>query len=167
MDLPFSVWDTIDNTTLYKTFLCKNCGGMRRAHRTNTLVLISDHTKDVYADSWNYSTGMLKYVGEGQKGNQYFSGQNKVLAESRINGVELHLFEVFVQNKYLYEGIVTLEGQPYFEEHSDVNKNLRNVVIFDIKIDPANLATMTEYLRERNQWIFRLGFSDPPEMEIC
>jgi 5-methylcytosine-specific restriction protein A len=167
MELPFSVWETIDNTTLYKTFLCKNCGGMRRSHRTNTLVLISDHTKGVYADSWDYSTGMLKYVGEGQKGNQYFAGQNKVLAESRINGVELHLFEVFVPNKYLYEGIVTLEGQPYFEIHTDVDQKPRNVVIFNLKLDPANLTIMTEYLRERNQWIFRLGFADESTMKIC
>nr|WP_321297108.1 hypothetical protein [uncultured Sphaerochaeta sp.] len=167
MNLPFSVWDTVDNTTLYKTFLCKNCGGMRRSHRTKTLILISDHTKGVYADSWDYTTGMLKYVGEGQKGNQCFSGQNKVLAESKMNGVELHLFEVFVPNKYLYEGVVSLVGQPNFEEQTDIDNKSRNVVIFNLKLNPANLVTMTEYLRERNQWIFRLGFADEVTMKIC
>ncbi len=83
---------------------------MRRSHRTNSLVLISDHTKSIYADCWNYDRGLLKYSGEGQVGDQKLEGQNKTLVESKINGVEIHLFEVFVRGKYLYEGIVTIQG---------------------------------------------------------
>lgn len=166
MDVAFNVWDVIDNDTLYKTFQCKNCGGMRLSHRTQTLILISDHTKGVYADSWNYETGVLKYVGEGQVGDQELKRNNEKLAGSRTNGFEVHLFEVFVRNKYLYEGVVTLEGMPYIERHEDINGQLRDAYVFDLRIDPINIATMNEYLRQRFYWIERLGLVDEIEERI-
>lgn len=159
MDLQFDVWDVVDNSTLFQAFLCKNCGGMRRSHRTNSLVLISDHTKSIYADNWDYDRGLMKYSGEGQIGDQLLKGQNKTLAESRVNGVELHLFEVFVPNKYLYEGIVTLEGEPFREKQFDIQKNPRLAWVFNLKIDPVNLASLNSCFQERIQWIDRLGLN--------
>ena len=158
MDLQFGVWDIVDNKTLYDSFQCRNCGGMRRSHRTNTLVLISDHTKSIYADGWDYSKGLLKYSGEGQVGDQKLAGQNKTLAESKVNGVEIHLFEVFVQGKYLYEGIVTIQGEPFQEIQLDIHKTPRMAWVFNLMINPVNLASLHEHLLERRQWINRLGF---------
>lgn len=157
MDLQFSVWDIVDNKTMYDNFLCRNCGGMRRSYRTNSLVLISDHTKSIYADGWNYDRGLLKYSGEGQIGDQKLAGQNKTLAESKINGVEIHLFEVFVQSKYLYEGIVTLQGEPFREIQPDIHKDPRLAWVFNLIINPVNLASLYEHLLERRQWINRLS----------
>ena len=35
---------------VYETFQCGNMGGMRRSKKTNTLILICDHTKGIYDD---------------------------------------------------------------------------------------------------------------------
>jgi 5-methylcytosine-specific restriction protein A len=42
--------------------------------------------------------------------------QNKTLAESDRNGVEVHLFEVLVPTEYIYRGLVSLAGKPYQEK---------------------------------------------------
>lgn len=166
MDLQFDVWDIVDNKTLYESFKCRNCGGMRRSHRTNTLVLISDHTKHIYADGWDYDNGLLKYSGEGQVGDQKLLGQNKILAESRINDVEIHLFEVFVRSKYLYEGIVTLQGEPFQEIQADIQANPRLAWVFNLMINPVNLDSLNEHLLERRQWINRLGLCSKKMQDI-
>lgn len=41
--------------------------------------------------------------------------QNKTLAESRTNGVDVHLFEVLKSGQYIYKGQVDLCGEPYQE----------------------------------------------------
>ena len=38
---------------VYETFQCGNMGGMRRSKKTNTLILICDHTKGLYDDMWH------------------------------------------------------------------------------------------------------------------
>ena len=42
--------DIISNSKLIEIFKCSARGGMRRSLRTNTLALISDHTKSLYED---------------------------------------------------------------------------------------------------------------------
>ena len=37
------------------------------------------------------------------------------LADSRINGVTIHLFQVMNPDEYTYSGVVKLEGDPYTE----------------------------------------------------
>ena len=70
-------------------FKCGNMGGMRRSKATNSLEIISDHTKGLYEDKW--FGDILHYTGMGKKGDQdlYFR-QNKTLAQSDTNGVEVH-----------------------------------------------------------------------------
>jgi len=41
---------------------------MRRSHKTNTLVIVSDHTKSLYDDKW--FADELHYIGMGSKWNQ-------------------------------------------------------------------------------------------------
>lgn len=41
----FPVGATVTHQGLCAEFKCGNMGGMRRSHATNTLVIISDHTK--------------------------------------------------------------------------------------------------------------------------
>jgi 5-methylcytosine-specific restriction protein A len=36
--------DILDNKELSKLFICGNMGGLRRSHKTNTLVIVSGHT---------------------------------------------------------------------------------------------------------------------------
>ena len=70
----------------------------------------------------------------GAEGDQQLDfQQNKTLAESRTNGVKVHLFEVFEPKKYSYIGEVYLEDEPYQEKQKDKNGLLRNVWVFPLK----------------------------------
>ena len=44
----------------------------------------------------------------GQVGDQELKSQNKTLAESKINGVAVHFFEVLKKREYTYRGEVEL-----------------------------------------------------------
>ena len=41
----FKIGSVYSNKELYTEFQCANMGGMRKSNTTNTLVIISDHTK--------------------------------------------------------------------------------------------------------------------------
>lgn len=126
--------DTVSNSELTKIFQCSPQGGMRRSHRTNSLVIISDHTKSIYEDRWA-SDDIIHYTGMGLEGDQSLGyAQNKTLAESTINGVIPYFFEVFESGKYLFRGKVALAGPPYQETQPDKNGAIRNVWIFPLRI---------------------------------
>ncbi len=63
----FSIGDTVTNEDIRLAFQCGNMGGMRRSHKTNTLVIISDHTKGLYEDKWIGDE--LHYTGMGKSGD--------------------------------------------------------------------------------------------------
>jgi 5-methylcytosine-specific restriction protein A len=48
----FSIGSVVGNTDIVNEFKCGNMGGMRHSKQTKTLVIISDHTKDLYEDKW-------------------------------------------------------------------------------------------------------------------
>ncbi len=125
--------NSIDNDQLREIFKCGPQGGMRRSHRTNSLVIVSNHVTSVYDDRWVGDT--FHYTGMGLEGDQSLEfAQNKTLAESDSNGVEVHLFEVFRLKEYTYIGQVILSGLPYFEEQPDTNGRARNVCMFPLKL---------------------------------
>ena len=128
----FKIGQAITNDELRHTFICGNMGGMRRSKTTNTLVIISDHTKGLYEDKWFGDT--LHYTGMGKKGNQDINAsQNRTLNESNTNGVKVYLFEVFEANHYIYKGEVKLIEDPYQEKQKGEDGILRNVWIFPVK----------------------------------
>jgi len=147
--------DTINNQRLMEIFQCGLEGGMRRSLRTNTLVLVSDHTTSLYEDRW--IGNIFHYTGMGQRGDQKLDRQNKTLAESTRSGVEVHLFEVFVSGKYIYIGRVELTGEPYKEEQPDIDGNLRHVWVFPLRLVDASspppisneLLNQSEKLKEK------------------
>ncbi|MEG0144601.1 MAG: HNH endonuclease [Clostridia bacterium] len=122
----------VNNSELMDTFLCGSQGGMRRSIRTNSLILISDHTK-VYHDRWH--NDVILYTGMGLTGNQDFQFmQNKTLYESQSNGVTIHLFEVLKPKEYTYMGIAELTDTPYTEQQYDQDENPRSVCLFPLRI---------------------------------
>lgn len=128
---PFKIGSVLTNEELSKTFKVGNMGGMRRSKTTGTLVIISDHTKGLYDDKW--SGDILHYTGMGKVGDQIITGnQNKTLAESDTNGVEVHLFEVLQPKEYIYQGVVKLCDKPYQEDQKDSNNDLRKVWMFPL-----------------------------------
>lgn len=108
--------------------------GMRYSKTTNTLVIISNHYESPYDDRW--INGTFHYNGMGLKGNQKLSFmQNKTLAESNENGVEVFLFEIFddTSNKYIFIGPMVLIDEPYVERQLDVDNDMRDVWVFPLK----------------------------------
>jgi len=131
--VPINAGDTIDNDTLRAIFQVSSQGGMRRSLKTNSLVLISDHTKSTYEDKW--VNNFFHYTGMGLTGEQSLSfQQNKTLVESKTNGVNLYLFEVFVEGNYVYIGEVELAANPYRSRQMDIEKNNRDVYIFPLQL---------------------------------
>lgn len=129
---PFEIGDVVSNAALTEAFKVGNMGGMRRSKTTGTLVLISDNTKGLYNDKWQ--EGVLQYTGMGKKGDQKLEGnQNKTLAESDTNGVEVHLFEVDDPGEYTYSGVVKLAGKPYQEIQPDEDGDSRKVWMFPLQ----------------------------------
>ena len=129
--------DILNNAELVKKFNVSNTGGLRKNNKDNCLIIIADHTKSIYDDRWIGNT--FHYTGMGLVGNQKLNYmQNKTLAESKINGVTLHLFEVIEKNEYLYQGKVVLAGDPYTEEQTDKENRLRKVYVFPLKLINAS-----------------------------
>lgn len=125
---------TIDK--LNDIFKGQQQGGMRRSHKTNTLVLISNHYKknNPYYDRW--IGNIFHYTGMGMKGDQSLDfKQNKTLSNSS-NEIDLRvfLFEVFKPKNYTYVGEVELASKPYQEKQKDANGQDRKVWIFPLKL---------------------------------
>jgi 5-methylcytosine-specific restriction protein A len=137
--LDLSVGETINNSRLVKEFQCSAYGGMRRSHKTNTLVLVSKHViskEKIYDDRKDGDT--YYYTGQGMEGDQRLDfGQNKTLAQSNTNNVVLHFFEVFEEGKYIYMGIVFLSGEPFQEIQEDQTHRPRKVWVFPLKLSES------------------------------
>lgn len=140
--------EVINNEELCEIFSCSTQGGMRRSHATNTLVIVSNHIKSIYDDRW--MGDVFYYTGMGTKGNQSLTyAQNKTLAESNNNGVNVYLFEVFVNKEYTYIGQIQLVDNPYFEKQPDEDGNIRDACVFPLKlITGATPAISDEHLKK-------------------
>lgn len=129
----FAINSTVENKDIVAEFKCGNMGGMRRSKQTNSLVIISDHTKGLYEDKW--FGDILHYTGMGKSGDQDINFmQNRTLAESKTNGVDVHLFEVLESGRYIYKGLVELYERPYQEVQKGDNKLPRKVWMFPIQL---------------------------------
>jgi 5-methylcytosine-specific restriction protein A len=129
----------LDGSEIGRIFKCSVYGGMNRSLQTNTLVLVSNHVKSIYSDRW--IDEIFHYTGMGQEGDQSIDRtQNKTLAESRTNGVDLHLFEVYKEQNYTYQGRVELISEPYIEVQPDKNNNNRRVYVFPLKLTTGTPA---------------------------
>ncbi len=132
------IGNTYSNSEVANLFSCANIGGLRKSNSANALVTISNYTKSLYADKWH--DNVLHYTGSGQIGDQELNRkQNKTLNQSRSNGVDIHLFEVFKKGNYVYNGIFELCGEPYQEKQEDDNGKLRNVWMFPLKLKKDNI----------------------------
>lgn len=128
-----NIGQKLTNNELYAVFSCGNSGGMRRAKKTNSLIIISSYVESIYEDRWDGD--VLLYTGMGLNGDQSLDfNQNKTLNESPVNGVQVFLFEQFKVNEYTYLGSVELIKEPYTEQQPGQNGQLRTVYIFPLKL---------------------------------
>lgn len=130
LDHQLQLGQVISNQDLSILFKVGNMGGMRRSLATNSLVLVSDHTKGIYDDRWD--NNICYYTGMGQRGDQALTSQNKTLFESNFNDVNVFLFEVHIAGQYRFHGQVRLAADPFQEDQSDVDEKLRKVWIFPL-----------------------------------
>lgn len=140
--------DILSNQDLGDLFGCGNSGGMRRA---NSLVIISSHVKSIYDDRWD--DDILFYIGMGQRGDQSLSFlQNKTLAESNTNGVDVYLFENFKVNEYTYLGPVALVALNHLKRNNQmIAGNLRKVYIFPLKLKQGQRIISQQDLQDWNE----------------
>lgn len=149
-DPQLTIGQVIDNAQLCATFGCGPQGGMRRSHKTDTLVLVSNHVESIYDDRW--IDDVFHYTGMGQVGPQSLEFmQNKTLAQSAKNGVGVHLFEVDTPQQYRYEGRVLLAGKPYEESQLDSTGQTRTVWMFPLKPVTGEIPTITKSEFEQHQ----------------
>ncbi|PTE90785.1 restriction endonuclease [Staphylococcus equorum] len=158
-----------DNNTISDVFKCSQQGGMRRSHLTNTLVLFSNHTDDVYKDHTvidDAGNETLHYTGMGQKGDQDIEhGQNKILNHSEDLSIKVYLFESFISGEHIFRGEVRLFDKPYTTEQND-----RTVWIFPLTFNsseyyiPGNISDK-KYREQENQ-VDKLGDNDIYERAI-
>jgi 5-methylcytosine-specific restriction protein A len=145
----------LENAELTSLFKVGISGGMRWSTQTKNLVLIADHTKNLYDDRWVGKT--LYYTGMGKTGDQVRTGQNKRLADQPKTGVAVHLFEVFTKNEYIYDGLVRLSGSIQEEMQPDELGVPRMVLIFPLTLinsdEPAmpTRAELDRLARERQR----------------
>ena len=120
--------------------------GMNKCNKTNTLVLISKHTSNrIYGDL--FRNNQLIYTGEGQKGDQTYTGANKDLLKSEETNLPVYLFVVFKNQQYTYYGRVHLNGQPYFEDELDVEGNNRKVIRFPLVLSTDFVPLTAEQMQ--------------------
>lgn len=123
----------LTNDELSQVFGVGNAGGMRWSSTHKHLVIIADHTKSLYDDRWEGN--VLHYTGMGQVGDQTLSRQNKRLADQRLTGVNVSLFEVHTRGKYEFAGQVRLVDEPYRARQHDDLGNERWVYVFPVALD--------------------------------
>lgn len=149
--IPPAPGSNLNNDDLIRYFLCSPQGGMRRSNRTNTLVIVSNHVASIYDDRW--VDDVLHYTGMGQVGSQTLEfNQNRTLNESGLNGVCVHLFEVFTAKTYTYIGEVVLADKPYQETQLDSENQERFVWIFPLRLKSGNPPAISDVtLKELSQ----------------
>ena len=140
-DPGLKIGQVITNEEIRNLFKCGNMGGMRRSKTTNTLIIVTDHTKGLYDDRWEGD--ILHYTGMGKNGDQDINfAQNRTLNESNTNGVDVFLFEVVKEREYIYLGPIILYGTPYQEEQPGEDGRKRKVWIFPVKLKRSEEATL-------------------------
>tara|TARA_B100000780_G_scaffold102899_1_gene72004 strand:+ start:204 stop:1028 length:825 start_codon:yes stop_codon:yes gene_type:complete len=149
MAIQINKGDVINNEELTELFKCSTQGGMRRSHKTNTLVLVSNHVKSIYSDRWFGKE--LHYTGMGSSGDQTLGTQNKTLYESNLNRVEVHLFEVFELREYTYQGIVVYNGKGYQENQTDIDGDKRKVWMFPLELKDGKPVRVNEIVIKKLQ----------------
>lgn len=125
------IGDVLENRAVCDVFGVANMGGIRVNKSRNLIVLISNNTDATYRNEWR--DGVLHFAAMGSIGPQKLGRQNKTLANSKRNGMTVHLFEVFEKSKYVYAGEVELADEPYMSDQRDADGDSRFVWMFPLR----------------------------------
>lgn len=124
---------TLTNDEIRQLFKCSGVGSMRRAHQTNTLVLVSGESAGPYRDRWEGAE--FHFTGRGLKGDQDLDEvQNRTLAQSNTNGVAVFHFDNPQGDRYVFTGRMRLCREPYTERQPDEEGVDRQVWVFPLEV---------------------------------
>jgi 5-methylcytosine-specific restriction protein A len=103
--------------------------------RNKGFIFLISSVDGLYKDKWDDSKRLFDYTGEGQIGHQNVNkGGNKAVKNHLENGKVLHVFEKPGRNKYTYIGEFYLLNYR-FDKQTDSKGDIRNVVVFELKLD--------------------------------
>lgn len=137
-----NIGDTFSNRTICDVFGVASMGGIRVNKSRNVIVLISNNTDATYRNEWK--DDVLHFVGMGALGPQKLDRQNKTLANSKHNGMTVHLFEVFEKSRYVYAGEVELKDEPYMSDQPDTRSESRFIWVFPLRRKPNDTPSITD-----------------------
>ncbi|KRF54840.1 hypothetical protein ASG97_05455 [Bacillus sp. Soil745] len=156
---------SITNKELMNIFRCGGQGGMRRSIKTNTLVLISDFTSDIYKNACK-KNDIWHFVGMGTDGDQTLEyRQNATLYKSNENKVDLHLFKKVKKDEYQYINRVLLAGEPECEKEDMNDNNSRTILVFPL-LEIGSMEDITNFLLDfpKNELINKKIVDSPRDM---
>lgn len=158
----FKIGEITTNDFIVKAFQCGNMGGMRLSKKTQALVLITDHTKGLYDDMWQGD--ILHYTGMGKSGDQSLEFmQNRTLAHSNENDIDVFLFEVITKGQYIFRGQVELAESPYQSIQKGEDGLTRKVWIFPLRLLDGHASITPDEFKELQNAIQRKAKKIAPQ----
>lgn len=136
---PFLINSFYEKKQIWRPLGIAGQGGIRPNKRLNFVVVFFDtpelkpipgRSHNIYADFYDTTTGLYRYTGEGQKGDQKLAKGNLWLVNAKKNGTRIHFFEQHSPgglHEYLGEVDVESHGT---EIQKDVYGNKRTVFVF-------------------------------------
>ena len=132
----------VSNDQLMEKFGVGNMGGIRYSRRNNILVLCSTLSDD-YEDTFDETSGLIKYSGEGQIGEQNLTGGNYKIANAK--NIPMLYFKEKPQepgarkrgaldNIYIFVGKVKYLKH-YFTNEPDKLGNQRQLIKFILEVE--------------------------------
>ncbi len=131
----------ITNDELVERFGVGNMGGIRHSKKNNILILCSTFSNQ-YEDDVDEDAHLIKFIGEGQRGDQTISKGNYKIANSENTPMlffkEMHQ-EQGVRKRGSLDNIYSFVGKVryvkhYWKEEQDVNGSKRQVLKFVLEI---------------------------------
>ena len=136
---PFHVNAFYEKKNIWRSLGIAGLGGIRPSKRTNSVFLFLNapssksrpgRSHNIYKDDYDLSTGLFRYTGEGQKGDQTLTRGNYWLANSKKTMAKIHFFRQYNEGGlHEYLGLVHVESYTT-ELQKDVNGKDRRVFVF-------------------------------------
>ena len=125
------------NLSLSKWLGSKNQGGIRysgRFPKIGKVAVVLTTTPDaIYGDE--LGSGLVKYVGEGQSGNQRLERGNRVLTWCYFKGEPVHAFKRLEKNQFEYLGRYRVGG---VSARAEPDRTHRSRGVFIFRLEPAH-----------------------------
>lgn len=142
-----NIGDVFTRDQLMAIFKISGQSGIMKTNTLNCLVLTTSEENGVYDDGL-VENGLITYTGEGLTGDQTITKNNKSIYESKENDLPMYLFSKDKNRKYIFEGRVELNGEPYQVTEKDIEGNNRLVWKFPLKVVAYEEKEVDEKVKE-------------------